>query len=124
MCLHILSLHKLYFYHKSMHFLLVYLSVYIYLNLYRGANENFTAYRHPLCTFLKYLIISILSTKVCNILLKWSIPYKKSCHKTFSPAHYYSHRFPVALYPHSSFKSELCNFLALIYSKQMPPNGQ
>ena len=33
-------LHKLYFYHKSKHFILEYLSIYIALDLYIGANEN------------------------------------------------------------------------------------
>ena len=43
-------IHKLYFDHKFMHFQLAYLSVYISLNHYIGANKNFTAYRHPLST--------------------------------------------------------------------------
>ena len=34
------------FYHKSMHFLLVYLSIYIALDLYIRVNENSLAYRH------------------------------------------------------------------------------
>ena len=33
-------MHKLYFYHKSMHFLLVYLSIYIALDLYTRVNKN------------------------------------------------------------------------------------
>ena len=40
------TLHKLYFYHKSVYFLLVYLSIYVALDLYIRVNENSLAYRH------------------------------------------------------------------------------
>ena len=51
-----------------------------------------------------------------NMYILCSIPYEKSCHKTFSPCHHYSHRFPIPL------PSLIYQFSALIYSKQILPN--
>ena len=40
MCIHILPLHKLHFYHKSKHFILLHLDIYLYIYAYIVANEN------------------------------------------------------------------------------------
>ena len=104
------------FYPKFKHFILDYLSIYIYisLDLYIWVNENPLAYRHishPIYTS-KLNAFNKRNMNLC------SVPYlmKKSCHKPFSLCHNYSCRFPIAL---SSliFISFFCPF----YSKQILP---